>query len=148
MPQKKNTIADFWAKVDKDAPNGCWQWMKPSNQGYADFRFNHHRILVHRFAYELLIGEIPKGFELDHLCRNILCVNPDHLEAVTHRDNIRRGNLHNIGSYQRQKTHCPHGHPYNNQNTYRRADGYRRCRICRLLSDRKQRQKRDIHAKC
>ncbi len=123
----------FWAKVDKNGPNGCWIWLGTRNNwGYGHFWLNKHKghmIFAHRFAYELLRTLIPEGMTIDHLCHNPACVNPDHLEVVTVKDNILRGN----GNCARnaQKTHCPKGHPYDLFNTKFRADGHRACLACR-----------------
>jgi len=90
---------------------------------------------AHRFSFTLHLGEIPDGLELDHLCKNKLCVKPDHLEAVTHAENVRRGNA---GKWQREKTHCPQGHPYSEENTYViPATGHRQCRECNRARGRK-----------
>lgn len=81
--------ARFWSRVE---PTGfCWNWTgNPDKDGYASTALAGKRLLVHRIAYTLLVGEIPKGLTLDHLCRNKLCVNPDHLEPVTGAENVRR----------------------------------------------------------
>ena len=78
----------FWSKVNKT--DTCWIWTAAKNQdGHG--RFRHGRlVLAHRFAYELLVGPIPKGLDLDHLCQNPACVNPAHLEPVTRKENTRR----------------------------------------------------------
>lgn len=73
--------------VVKDEKTGCWLWLRNHIGGYAHFSGGY----VHRWFYEGRYGEIPKGFEPDHLCRNRGCVNPEHLEAVTHKTNVRRG---------------------------------------------------------
>lgn len=82
---------------------------------------------AHRVAYEEIMGPVPEGLELDHLCRTRSCVNPSHLEPVTHRENMNRGDVAT-----RRKTHCPKGHPYDEENTgiY---NGYRNCRACARL---------------
>jgi hypothetical protein len=81
----------FWCKVDKQE-DGCWHWLGSKNKpgGYGRFRIGMARIVAHRFSYELLVGPIGDGLEIDHLCCNPGCVNPAHLETVTHRENMRR----------------------------------------------------------
>lgn len=76
----------------KDAKSGCWVWQGPkSKDGYYQIKVSRKRILVHRWMYEKEFGPIPNGLFLDHLCRNPKCVNPMHLEPVTHTENLRRG---------------------------------------------------------
>jgi hypothetical protein len=119
----------FWAKVQKT--DSCWVWIGgASKRGYGGFQPNPERGVVpaHRFSYELLIGSIPEGLELDHLCRNPRCVNPAHLEPVTHSENIQRGE--SISVLNARKTHCPQGHPYSGENLVVRKGGYRNCRAC------------------
>lgn len=92
----------------------------------------------HRFSYELLKDKIPKGLQIDHLCRNRKCVNSDHLETVTQRENSRRGN---VGLFQRNITHCPQGHEYDEKNTVivicKNGNYKRRCRTCAKISYKK-----------
>lgn len=83
----------FAAKVDLFAPNGCWNWTGAKKQGgYGRVRINQIAYGSHRAVWEMFVGPIPDGLLLDHLCRNPSCVNPDHLEPVTVRENLRRGN--------------------------------------------------------
>ena len=82
-------------------------------------------------SYEHFRGAIPEGLNLDHLCRNRKCVNPDHLEAVTQRVNVMRGV--SVTAENMRKSHCPTGHPYDAANTYVRANGHRGCRACRKV---------------
>lgn len=94
---KRTEAQRFWPKVDKAGPNGCWVWMASKAAGYGKFRVGSQldgtRRLVesHRWSYEALVGPIPEGLDLDHLCRNTACVNPDHLEPVTRQVNCHRG---------------------------------------------------------
>jgi len=121
----------FWVKVKKGNPTDCWEWTAAIGvkNGYGYFRFNGHWVLAHRFAYELIHGPIPKGLTIDHRCRNRACVNPSHLEVVTHKTNILRGL--GVAAQLAKKTHCSKGHPYDLFNTYTYPNGTRDCRECR-----------------
>lgn len=111
--------------------SGCWIWAGAINwKGYGRFWLSGKLKSAHRISYEWFIGEIPKGLQIDHLCRVRCCVNPNHLEPVTPQINSSRGN---VGAYWANKTHCPHGHLYSKDNTYRN-NGKRFCRTCRKIS--------------
>lgn len=119
----------FWIKVRKDAQSGCWLWIAALDRlGYGSFK----RTKAHRWAYEHFVGPIPAGRELDHLCRNRSCVNPDHLEPVTHAENMARG-------ANAVKTHCPAGHGY--EQTARIWHGRRHCRLCNNAASRRYRER-------
>ena len=121
------TTDEFWAKVD--ASGDCWIWTgRKNDKGYGILFWEGATRLAHRVAYELLAGPITEGLEPDHLCRVRSCVNPDHLELVTHRENCRRG-VGFAGSHARA-THCPQGHPYDMANTMSLKNGWRDCREC------------------
>lgn len=123
------TIERFFSKV-RCMPNGCWEWIAcrmPGKYDYGVFRKDHSNYLAHRFAYEILIGPIPKGLTLDHLCRNPSCINPMHTEPVTLSENLNRGEHHNQNSF---VTCCPKGHPYSFENTYFDKRGFRSCKEC------------------
>ena len=113
----------FWAKVDPCRTDGCMVWIAHLNKkGYGRFWDGTKLIL----AYHFLAGSPPIGLQWDHLCLNHACVNSDHLEAVSCLINVRRAPTHNAN-----KTHCPQGHEYTEENTYRGARGnIRHCRIC------------------
>ena len=125
----------FWSKAEKT--DGCWLWTAATQKGgYGRFRLNGRLECAHRVSYELTKGDIPEGLQIDHLCRNASCVNPDHLEAVSQQENIKRGEA---GLYLKERTHCPSGHEYSSENTYVDPKGHRFCRKCSRNFDRKRR---------
>lgn len=114
----------------------CWIWTGATRNGYGAFSLtanadNNRAAYAHRWAYEHLIGPIPQGLDLDHLCRNPKCVNPFHLEPVTRRINLLRGNT--IPARHSAVLVCPHGHPYTEANTIRvgKNKQWRQCRACK-----------------
>jgi hypothetical protein len=123
----------FWVKV-VESRNGCWLWTAGQRRGgYGRFRTGGKgspTTVSHRYAYEYLVGVVPHGLQLDHLCRNRLCCNPNHLEPVTPRENTLRGLT--SARMNASKTHCPQGHEYNTKNTRLIKKGARIERHCRL----------------
>lgn len=118
-------------------PNGCWLWKSSIwGKGYASLARNGRKTSGHKYAYERFVGPVPEGMELDHLCGVRNCVNPAHLEAVTHLENIRR-------SVSARKTHCKHGHPFSGDNLVMVVGSNERfkrgCRECRKRSRRDRR---------
>lgn len=120
--------ARFWAKCSRPIGPGCWLWHGArTGDGYPRVWFNGP-VLAHRVAYIALVSRFPAGTQADHLCRTRLCVNPEHLEPVTSRENTLRGNGPTGKSA--RKTHCPSGHPYSGTNLKVRPNGHRVCRAC------------------
>ena len=122
------SLKKFFSRIE--VKGVCWEWKAAKSHGYGSSWLNGKQIRAHRISYELFKGEIPKGYEIDHLCRNKTCVNPDHLEAVTHRENLNRSpcTIYTINS---KKTHCPKGHELTGNNLLKLNPPNRRnCRIC------------------
>jgi len=118
--------ARFWSYVQKT--DDCWIWIGVRSGGYGRYTFRGKLTGAHRFYYELVNGPIAEGLQIDHLCRNRACVNPDHLEPVTIGENVLRG----IGrsAQNARKTECLRGHPLNGSNLYIDPRGQRCCIIC------------------
>ena len=120
------------SKINKTTT--CWEWTGHirKRDGYGIFAITQYKKkYAHRIVYELVKGQIPKNLVLDHLCRNKKCVNPAHLEPVSNRENILRGNIHN------KKIQCPKGHEYKGKNLIITKWG-RQCRICNNNNDAKR----------
>lgn len=129
-------IQRFQKFIELDLLTGCWLWKGAIRKdGYGHFNLKYGSVFPHRFSYEYWNGKIPQGLQIDHLCRNKNCVNPAHLEAVTGDENRRRGLSYKHHS---QKTHCPQGHEYNEENTYYQKfkDGKqsRKCIACNKIN--------------
>ena len=130
----------FWPRVARGGPDECWLWLGATDEGYGRFSISPSvRVRSHRFAYERLVGPIPDGLVLDHLCRRRVCANPAHLEPVTHRENILRGT--GMAARHVVKTHCANGHAFTPENTIRYGpeQRWRDCRICRAARDERRR---------
>lgn len=129
----------IWGRVDKSGD--CWIWTGTKTAGgYGVIAKDGKRTYTHRVVWELTRGEIPVGSVIDHLCRNTLCCNPDHLEPVPHRENIRRA----VWSVM-ERTHCPHGHEMTTENTVinkRRDKTFRTCLICKRAAGREYMRRR------
>jgi hypothetical protein len=134
----KFTVEKVLERIERksvvDPVTGCWNWtgaLCGPSPGYAAM----DTLRVHRATYEIFVGHIPKGLELDHLCRNTKCINPYHLEAVTHRENVLRGT--NPAAINGRKTHCINGHPLEGPHIYMWRNR-RKCRLCEPLKYQKK----------
>jgi len=154
VPSPRPSLVErLWPKFQRNA-SGCWLWTATlNNKGYGMIGVGGQMRLAHRAAYELLVGPIPEGLDLDHLCHNAdescaggtpcghrRCINPAHLEPATRSVNARRGRAYSPEVMARRApTHCPHGHAYDEANTLVSRQGWRRCRTCKLDQQRQRR---------
>lgn len=125
----------FEAKIERITESGCWIWTSTNNNGYGQIWVNRRYHPAHRVAYEMYVGPIPDGMQIDHLCRVPACCNPYHLEPVTPRENTLRSM--NPAAKNAKKTHCPYGHPYD---VFRR--GWRECKECARVREMERRNKK------
>ena len=141
MRRRKAVAERLWTKFARD-PNGCWQWTATIHAGgyarfYMDGKFHH----AHRVAYELLVGPVPEGLVLDHLCRNRSCVNPSHLEPVTFQEKVLRGE--GPTAMNARKDECVRGHDLTDpDNLYECNRNERRCRACTRERNAESKRKR------
>lgn len=127
----------FMTKVQRRGACLIWIGAK-TDKGYGRFRdANGGTVQPHLFFWRHINGPVPAGLELDHLCKNPACCWPDHLEPVTHHENLRRSASWDVN---KKKTHCPHGHPYSPSNTIFGKSGSRFCRTCQTQTARKPRK--------
>ena len=132
-----HSIARFMEKVERplaNHPTGCWIWLgqcenRNGRRAYGRFWYEESNVMAHRFAYEVIAGKkIPEGYQIDHICRNPSCVNPDHLQAVTQLENTMR--TRNPMAINARKTHCIRGHILEGKNVYISNVGTRKCLTC------------------
>lgn len=124
-------VADRLRGLMVERADGCWEWQGGRDgMGYGTIIVQRQTLRAHRASYEAFVGPIPDGLELDHLCRHKECINPAHLEPVTHSENLRR--------HYASITACPKGHAYTEANTYL-DHGKRRCRACMADAQRRRR---------
>ena len=143
----RKTIQNFIAKVSV-SPSGCWDWNGARiASGYGKFSIRRRTStgkrtpsFAHRVSHMIFVGPIPEGLTIDHLCKNKGCVNPAHLEAVTHLVNLTRSS-NRVGQWS-YTTHCNHGHERTPENTYTSPAGHKNCRECMRESDRKKSARR------
>lgn len=139
-PPRPMTLEALRLRCD-ESETGCWLWREHTTPvGYAQLTHQRKPLPAHRVTYELAKGPIPEGLHVDHLCRVRHCINPDHLEAVTPRENILRGE--GRAALNARKTHCVNGHPFDEENTYVWRDKQRHCRICIRAAVARYRQRK------
>ena len=141
-PRPRPVMERFWEKVNKNGPcppyrpelGPCWLWKNNCRDGYGTFSHNDKTRKAHRVSWMAANGPIPKGLQIDHLCRVTNCVNPAHLEAVTPRENTMRSGA--VSAICARKTHCVHGHPFSGENLKIRRNGSRSCKTCERMRSR------------
>lgn len=134
----------FWAKIDVRGADECWPWLASIHGlGYGQFNTSKRIMNAHIVAFELSNKkEVPAGLEVDHRCRNRLCMNPNHLEPVTKKENILRG--FSPMAIQARQTSCIYGHPFTPENTYwyGKKKNHRMCLKCKARRDREWRARK------
>jgi hypothetical protein len=138
--QNETAEARFWSKVNKT--DACWEWTASKRYGYGQFRVGgggSANLGAHVVAYIWLIGPVPAGLVLDHLCRNRACVNPEHLEIVTAEENSTRGKV----SRAAEIPNCPNGHPWS-ENTLMPTNGWRMCKACNYPRSKEYNRRRRL----
>lgn len=142
-------FALFMAKISICKVTGCWHWLGHTNKVslYGQFWDGKRVVGAHVYSYIYHKGPVPEGLDLDHLCRVRRCVNPDHLEPVSRRENLLRGAT--FIAIAASKTSCIRGHEFTQENTYRAANGTRQCRQCRRIlslrwADKNRDRRREI----
>jgi len=144
MARPKIPIRQRLDATSTDIPSGCRLWLGCEGRGYGRINVDGKLRAAHQVAFELAEGLVPDGLVLDHLCRNRRCINPDHLEPVTFRENILRGA--GFAAVNAKKTHCARsGHSLSGQNLYISPVGKRECRECRRAASRRMEQRRRGH---
>lgn len=137
MPMTARTddeMRDHLILNSRRTPTGCWEWLRAMySNGYGAVGYQGRQRLVHRISYEVFVGPIPEGLTLDHLCRNRACINPSHLEPVTQRENLLRGQT--LTAAYAQRTLCKKGHPL-----ITRSRGGRWCPQCHADNERENRK--------
>lgn len=130
MPGLRASVEERLRYYSVEVPGGCWEWRGyvDKARGYGQLSINGKKREAYRVAYELWSAIVPAGLDLDHLCRNRLCINPAHLEPVTRGENCRRG--FGACGLNHRKTHCKNGHPFDYENTYTANGTRRKCRAC------------------
>lgn len=123
--------------------NGCWTWLgKKAKNGYGHIFSLGKTYLAHRISYELYVGKIPRGLVIDHKCRNRICINPEHLEIVTLKENILRGK--SISAKNSKKIYCKRNHILVGDNLVKRDDNIRQCRLCKNLAQLEYTKRRKL----
>ena len=143
----QNPIGRFLEKVEfplKNNPTRCWVWVG-SCGGYTDrnnygrFWYKEHNVSAHRFSYQFISKkQIPDGYEIDHLCKNTRCVNPEHLQPLPHSENSNHSD--NPMALNSRKTHCINGHELSGENLYIKKNGNRLCYACNKIRTKKYRE--------
>lgn len=128
LETEKETVAE---RILSNIENwkDCWNWKGTVSKDYAVMKLHSRQVRVHRLIYELLVAPIPKGYVVDHVCKNKKCINPNHLQPVTSKENTLRGT--SIPAINSKKTHCKRGHSLEGGNLLKGQGNHRRCKLCK-----------------
>jgi len=144
MPAPRQAIESFLDLISPEPNTGCWLWIGCWDRcGYGKFRSRTKETLAHRFSYRYFVGEIPPETEIDHKCRTRCCVNPNHLQLVSHAENVRLGIRVRTRHRNGRKTHCLRGHSLSGDNVFQETYNgttMRKCLACRKIRQNKRRE--------
>jgi hypothetical protein len=136
MNESQTEVIERMLSRTEKPDSGCWEWQGATSGGYGVVGYQSRQWYTHRLSYSILRGELKDGLQIDHLCSNRKCWNPNHLDQVDCRTNLLRGNT--MTAKRAAQTHCMTGHEFTEENVKIRPNGTRYCRACARIRERQR----------